>query len=65
MNTTNRRGFAAMDPDKRRELARKGGASVPDHKRSFYQNRELAASAGAVGGSRRVANAAGRIAVPA
>lgn len=45
-----RRGFAAMDPDKRREIARKGGASVPDEKRSFSQNRDLAAAAGRKGG---------------
>ncbi len=29
------RGFAAMDDDKQREIARKGGESVPDDKRSF------------------------------
>jgi len=45
-----RRGFAAMDKDRQREIARKGGASVPDDKRSFSQNRDLAASAGRKGG---------------
>ena len=45
-----RRGFAAMDPDKQREIARKGGASVPDDKRSFSQSPELAARAGKAGG---------------
>lgn len=45
-----RRGFSAMDPERQRELARKGGASVPDEKRSFSQNRDLAASAGRKGG---------------
>lgn len=52
MTTTpkQRRGFAAMDPEKQREIARKGGASVPDEKRSFSQDRDLAASAGAKGG---------------
>lgn len=45
-----RRGFAAMDPEKRRAIARKGGAAVPAEKRSFARNRELAASAGAKGG---------------
>lgn len=44
------RGFAAMDPDRRREIAAKGGRSVPDDRRSFSQNRALAASAGAKGG---------------
>ena len=46
-----RRGFAAMDPDRRREIARRGGASVPSEKRSFAQDRDLAASAGRKGGS--------------
>jgi len=38
-----RRGFAAMDPERRREIARRGGASVPSEKRSFAQDRDLAA----------------------
>lgn len=46
-----KRGFAAMDPEKRREIARRGGAAVPADKRSFAKNRDLAASAGAKGGS--------------
>jgi hypothetical protein len=45
-----RRGFAAMDKDRQREIARKGGASVPDDKRSFSQDRDLAAAAGRKGG---------------
>ena len=44
------RGFAAMDHDKQRRIASKGGQSVPDEKRSFSQNRELAAQAGRKGG---------------
>ncbi len=48
--TPARRGFAAMDKDRQREIARKGGASVPDEKRSFSQDRDLAASAGRKGG---------------
>jgi uncharacterized protein len=44
------RGFAAMDHNKQREIASKGGASVPDEKRSFSQDRELAAAAGRKGG---------------
>ena len=48
------RGFARMDPDKQREIARKGGANVPHDKRSFAQNRALASEAGRKGG-RRVA----------
>jgi uncharacterized protein len=45
-----RRGFAAMDQDKQREIARKGGANVPHDKRSFAQNRALATEAGRKGG---------------
>jgi uncharacterized protein len=48
------RGFARMEPNKQRELARKGGANVPSEKRSFSQNRSLASEAGRKGG-RRVA----------
>lgn len=50
-STKARRGFAVMSPDKRREIAAKGGASVPSEKRSFSQNRDLAVRAGRVGGS--------------
>ena len=45
-----RRGFAAMDPQKQREIASKGGKSVPSEKRSFSQNRDLASEAGRKGG---------------
>lgn len=45
-----RRGFAAMSAERRREIARKGGASVPSEKRSFAKDRDLAASAGRKGG---------------
>ncbi len=45
-----RRGFAALNPERRREIARKGGASVPGEKRSFAKDRDLAASAGRMGG---------------
>lgn len=48
------RGFARMEPNKQRELARKGGANVPSEKRSFSQDRMLASEAGRKGG-RRVA----------
>lgn len=44
------RGFAGMDQEKQREIARKGGANVPHNKRSFAQNRALAAEAGRKGG---------------
>jgi uncharacterized protein len=44
------RGFANMDIDKQREIAKKGGANVPDEKRSFAGDRALAAAAGRKGG---------------
>ena len=44
------RGFASMDPEKQRAIARKGGESVPNEKRSFSQNHSLAAEAGRKGG---------------
>jgi general stress protein YciG len=44
------RGFASMDQDKQREIARKGGANVPNDKRSFAQDRALASEAGRKGG---------------
>lgn len=44
------RGFAALTPERRTEIARLGGAGVPADKRSFSRNPELAASAGRVGG---------------
>ena len=48
--STSGRGFASMDAEKQREIARKGGRSVPDEKRSFSQNRQLASEAGRKGG---------------
>ncbi len=47
---TSTRGFASMDPEKQRAIARKGGESVPNDKRSFSQNHALAAEAGRKGG---------------
>jgi general stress protein YciG len=49
-NDTSQRGFASMDEDKQRDIASKGGQSVPDEKRSFSQDRELASEAGRKGG---------------
>lgn len=45
-----RRGFGSMDPARQREIAKKGGASVPADKRSFSQDRDLASRAGRKGG---------------
>lgn len=46
-----RKGFARLTPERRREIAAKGGASVPAHKRSFSKDRTLAANAGSKGGT--------------
>lgn len=43
-------GFASMDPKKVQQIARLGGQSAPNEKRSFSQNPELAAQAGRKGG---------------
>lgn len=45
-----------MDAEKQREIARKGGRSVPGEKRSFSRNHQLAAEAGRKGGSSSHAN---------
>jgi general stress protein YciG len=47
---TGRQGFASMTPERRLELARKGGAAVPANRRTFTVNRALAAAAGRAGG---------------
>ena len=44
------RGFASMDAARQREIASKGGQSVPQEKRSLSQDRERAAQAGRKGG---------------
>ena len=48
--TKSRRGFASMAPERQREIARKGGKSVPSDQRSFAKNPELASNAGRKGG---------------
>lgn len=45
------RGFAALSPERRQEVARLGGHSVPAHKRSFAKDHDLASSAGRKGGA--------------
>jgi general stress protein YciG len=47
---TSNRGFASMDAERQREIARKGGESVPNEKRSFSRDHQLAAAAGRKGG---------------
>jgi general stress protein YciG len=50
-----KRGFALMDPEKRREIARMGGKSVPAELRSFSKSPGLAAKAGRIGGKKLAA----------
>lgn len=45
-----KRGFAALSPERRSEIARAGGMAVKAASRSFSSNRELAAEAGRKGG---------------
>lgn len=45
-----RRGFASMDSKKQRQIASRGGKSVPAEKRSFSQDRGVAIIAGHLGG---------------
>lgn len=57
------RGFASMDEERQRAIASKGGQRVPNEKRSFSRDRELASAAGRKGGQargRRAAEAASR-----
>ena len=53
------RGFASMDDEQQREIARKGGESVSDEDRSFSQDRELASEAGRKGGQQSGGNTSG------
>lgn len=47
----NRRGFASMSPERRREIASSGGRAVAPENRSFSKNKALAAEAGRKGGT--------------
>lgn len=47
---TIKRGFAAMSPDRLRELAAKGGKSVPPGRRGFARDPAAAVEAGRKGG---------------
>lgn len=46
-----KRGFAALSPERRREIAAMGGRSVPKSKRTFRKRRGLARAAGRKGGT--------------
>jgi general stress protein YciG len=45
------KGFASMTPERRKEIASKGGRSVPKEKRSFSRDKSLARAAGKKGGN--------------
>ncbi len=47
---TSDRGFASMDENKQRDIASKGGQSVPPEERTFSKDRQMAAEAGRKGG---------------
>jgi general stress protein YciG len=49
-----KRGFAAMDRGRQRDIASKGGSSVPVAKRSFSRDHDLAVRAGRKGGLARM-----------
>jgi uncharacterized protein len=40
-----------MDPERRREIARLGGAAVPLEKRTFSRRKDVASAAGTKGGA--------------
>lgn len=46
-----KRGFAAMDPEKQREIARKGGEAAHDSGNAHEWDSEEASEAGRKGGS--------------
>lgn len=50
LNSRPLRGFALLSPERHREIAAKGGRSVPAEKRPFSQSPDLAKTAGAKGG---------------
>lgn len=45
-----RRGFASMTPERRREIASKGGKSVKPENRAYSRDKDLASRAGRKGG---------------
>lgn len=49
-----RKGFASLTPERRREIAAKGGRSVKPENRTFTKNPDIAKLAGAKGGRGRV-----------
>lgn len=50
------RGFAGMDPEKRRGIARLGGLGVSNENRYYSTNKEAAREAGRKGAANKQAN---------
>jgi len=50
MTEKKKQGFAAMSPERVREISSKGGKAVPPEKRIFSVNRVLASQSGRKGG---------------
>lgn len=51
MTDKQKRGFALLDPERRKEIASKGGKSSAPEKRYYSTHKEAARVAGARGGS--------------
>jgi general stress protein YciG len=45
------RGFALLTDERRREIAKRGGLSVPPEKRTYSRNKDIASEAGKKGGT--------------
>lgn len=50
MTTKTLRGFAALDPDRLREVSSMGGKACPPEKRAYSRDPDLAKAAGRKGG---------------
>lgn len=53
MTEKQKRGFALLSPERRAQIASKGGKSVPNEKRYFATNREAASRCSLIGVSKR------------
>ena len=51
MSNHHKKGFASMSPERRKELATKGGKATRPENRAFSRDRDLASEAGRKGGS--------------
>lgn len=53
MTEKSKRGFASMDPAKRREIQSMGGRAVPSESRAYSRDAKLARESGQRGGYRK------------